>query len=64
VFLSYASLHGHTLVDCRLYILSSWFEEPYCQRREKAGIPDSLRFHTKIEQGMAMLQQATELGHL
>jgi SRSO17 transposase len=64
VFLSYASLHGHTLVDRRLYILSSWFEEPYYQRREKAGIPDSLRFQTKIEQGMAMLQQATTLGHL
>lgn len=64
VFLSYVSLHGHALVDCRLYILSSWFEESYYQRREKAGIPDSLRFQTKIEQGMAMLQQATTLSYL
>jgi len=64
VFMSYASLYGHTLVDRRLYILSNWFEENYQKQRVQAGIPGSLHFQTKIEMGMEMLKQATQLGHL
>jgi len=64
VFLSYASPYGHTLVDRRLYILSEWFLEKNRQQKEQAGIPDTLRFQTKLEMGTEMLKQATALGHL
>jgi SRSO17 transposase len=64
VFMSYASVHGHTLVDRRLYILSQWFEEAAAGRRKRAGIPQDVRFKTKIELAMDMLDKAKERGHL
>ena len=64
VFMSYASGHGHTLVDRRLYILSSWFEDHAEERRKRAGIPSDVRFKTKIELALEMLERAHERGHL
>ena len=37
VFMSYASAHGHTLVDRRLYIMSQWFEDVAADRRTRAA---------------------------
>jgi SRSO17 transposase len=64
VFMSYASIHGHTLVDRRLYILSQWFDEAAVERRKRAGIPEEIQFKTKIELAMEMLDKANEGGHL
>jgi SRSO17 transposase len=64
VFMSYASAYGHTLVDRRLYILSQWFEETALERRKRSGIPQDIRFKTKIELAMEMLDMAGERGHL
>jgi len=64
VFMSYASVHGHTLADRRLYILSQWFEETASGKRKRSGIPQDLRFKTKIELAMEMLDRAKERGHL
>lgn len=64
VFLSYASSHGHTLVDRRLYILAQWFDESASERRKRAGIPHDVHFKTKIELAMEMLDRARERGHL
>jgi len=64
VFMSYASVHGHTLADRRLYILSQWFEETALGRRKRSGIPQDVRFKTKIELAMEMLDSANESGHL
>jgi len=64
VFMSYASVHGHTLADRRLYILSQWFEETAFGRRKRSGIPPDVRFKTKLELAMEMLDRANERGHL
>jgi SRSO17 transposase len=64
VFMSYASVHGHTLSDRRLYILSHWFEETALEKRKRSGIPQDIRFKTKIELAMEMLDRANERGHL
>jgi SRSO17 transposase len=64
VFMSYASVHGHTLVDRRLYILSQWFDEAAEGRRKRAAIPPPVTFKTKIELAMEMLDKAHKSGHL
>ncbi len=64
VFMSYASVHGHTLADRRLYILSQWFEEAAAGRRKRVCIPRYVRFKTKTELAMEMLDIAHERGNL
>ena len=39
----YASKHGYTLVDRRLYLHKSWFTPAYRARWERCGIPDDHR---------------------
>ena len=66
VFLDYASKRGHTLVDRRLYALKGWFAttEEARERREHAMLPEELRFKTKVELGMEMLDAVDRNGHL
>ena len=64
VFLGYASPYGHTLVDCRLYIMQQWFSEEFDFRRSRAAFPDEIKFLTKLELGAEMLQEANKNGHL
>lgn len=64
VFLGYATLYGHTLVDRRLYIMQQWFEAGSASRRARAEIPEEIVFLTKLELGAQMLQEADRNGHL
>ncbi len=43
----YASKHGYTLVDRRLYLHQSWFTPEYRLRWERCGIPDDISFRTR-----------------
>lgn len=45
----YASKHGYTLVDRRLYLHQSWFTPEYRSRWERCGIPDDIAFRTRPE---------------
>jgi SRSO17 transposase len=45
----YASKHGYTLVDRRLYLHKSWFTPEYRARWERCGIPDETPFRTRPE---------------
>lgn len=48
VFLGYASQHGRTLLDCRLYLPQEWVEDDsYAERRRKCGVPAETTFKTK-----------------
>ncbi|MDR2203542.1 MAG: transposase, partial [Nitrososphaerota archaeon] len=60
VFLTYASVKGHTPIDRRLYIPKDWFDDP--ERCKKAGVPDTVVFQTKPEMALEMLKQATVAG--
>jgi hypothetical protein len=39
VFLVYASRHGHTFLDRRLYITKTWFDDAHAAKRRKCGLP-------------------------
>jgi len=58
VSISLATEQASVPVAYRLYLPREWAEDP--QRRRKAGVPDELRFATKIE--IALQQLETLLG--
>jgi SRSO17 transposase len=60
VFLAYASLHGHTLIDRELYLPKEWTDDR--QRCQMAGIPEEREFATKPALARVMLQRALDAG--
>ena len=45
VYATYATAHGHALVDRDLYVQSEWFTDP--ERMRRAGLDDGHAFATK-----------------
>ncbi|MGW5667378.1 IS701 family transposase [Micromonospora sp. NPDC003776] len=60
VFLGYASGHGHTLIDRRVYLPVSWTEDR--ERCQGAGVPDEVEFATKTELAADMITAAVDAG--
>jgi SRSO17 transposase len=60
VFLTYASMLGHSPIDRRLYIPESWLDDK--ARSSAAGIPEDTKFQTKPEMALEMIQEATVAG--
>jgi SRSO17 transposase len=55
VYLGYVGPHDHALVDVRLYLPQEWAKDrARCQR---AGVPRTLRFRTRHELALEMLQE-------
>ncbi len=55
VFLSYVTAKGHTLIDRELYLPLDWIEDP--ERCRAASIPETVRFQTKPEQAVRMIER-------
>jgi SRSO17 transposase len=64
VFVGYSSRIGYALVDRRLYVPEVWFTEAYAERRKKCGIPEDLRFQTKIQIALELLEAQWHRGLL
>jgi SRSO17 transposase len=60
VFLAYASLHGHTLIDRELYLPKEWTDDR--NRCQMAGVPDERAFATKPALARQMLQRSFDAG--
>lgn len=56
VFLAYASRHGHTLIDRRVYLPKSWTDDR--DRCERAGVPEVIAFATRSELADDMITAA------
>ncbi|NJM06535.1 IS701 family transposase [Candidatus Gracilibacteria bacterium] len=57
VFLAYASAHGTTLLDRRLYLPQEWVADPaFAERRAKTQVPADVRFQTKNDLALTMIQ--------
>jgi SRSO17 transposase len=60
VFLSYASSHGHTLLDRELYVPKSWTnDQEHCR---EAHVPPEVTFATKPELALRMLERTLDSG--
>jgi SRSO17 transposase len=55
VYLGYVSCREHALVDVRLYLPQEWARDR--QRRRDAGVPREVRFRTRHELALEMLDQ-------
>ncbi len=55
IYLGYVSRCEHALVDVRLYLPKEWANRK--RRRHKAGVPDSIRFRTRHELILEMLDE-------
>jgi SRSO17 transposase len=60
VFLAYASRRGYTLIDREVYLPRCWTDDP--ARLAAAGVPESVRFATKLALARRMLAQAVDAG--
>ncbi|WBB88732.1 IS701 family transposase [Verrucosispora sp. WMMC514] len=60
VFLAYASRHGHTLIDRRVYLPVSWTDDR--DRCAAAGVPDEVGFATRCELAADMITAALDAG--
>lgn len=57
VFAAYASRHGYTFLDHRLFMPEAWFGEAYAARRGKCQVPPDLDFQSQPQLAAAMLQE-------
>ncbi len=55
VYMGYVSGQEHALVDTRLFLPKEWAGDT--ARRKKAGVPRQVRFHTRHQLCLKMLQQ-------
>ena len=55
IYLGYVSRRDHALVDFRLYLPKEWAQSK--RRRRKAGVPTEVRFQTRHELMLAMLDE-------
>ena len=55
IYLGYVSRREHALVDFRLYLPKEWAHRK--KRRQKAGVPEEIRFCTRHELALAMLDE-------
>jgi SRSO17 transposase len=60
VFLSYVSAKGHTLIDRELSLPKDWIDD--AGRCREAGIPETVRFHTKCELAREMIERLWKAG--
>jgi SRSO17 transposase len=59
VYLAYVGPSEHALVDVRLYLPKEWAKDK--GRREKAGVPREVRFRTRHELALEMLDERGSL---
>lgn len=60
VFLAYATARGRAFLDRELYLPAEWADD--APRRAEAGVPEAVRFATKPELAMQMLERAFAAG--
>ncbi len=62
VYVGYASLKGHVLLDRRLFLPERWFEPEYAERWKKCRIPEGTTFKTKPGLALEMIQSLRREG--
>lgn len=55
IYLGYVARAEHALVDVRLYLPQAWARDK--KRRQKAGVPKEVRFRTRHQLALAMLEE-------
>lgn len=64
VFLGYASRHGATLADSRVFVPEAWFDAAHAEQRAACGMPNDVIFQTKPQLALTLLKEAVRRGSL
>jgi SRSO17 transposase len=64
VFIGYASRKGYTLVDGQLFVPDCWFDDAHAALREDVGLPPDLKFLTKPQVAVQLVQGIVERATL
>ena len=64
VFAAYASAKGYALLDQRLFVPESWFDDDHAERRDKCRMPKDVTFRSKPELAADMLRAIDNAGQL
>jgi SRSO17 transposase len=64
VFLGYASRKGATLLDRRLYLPESWFDQDHQTLWRACRIPETIAFQTKHELAAQLVEQVLASGRI
>ena len=60
VMVGYASPKGYGLVEHKLYVPEKWFNADHTELRKNCGIPSNIRFKTKNEMMLEMIDDTVE----
>ena len=60
VFLTYTGAKGNAMIDRRLYMPEEWLKDS--ARCKEAGVPDEVKFQTKPNIGLEMLEETYNAG--
>jgi SRSO17 transposase len=62
VYVGYASVKGHALIERKLFMPKKWFTEEYGERRTKCKVPKELVFKKKTELASEMIGEIQKSG--
>jgi hypothetical protein len=62
VFVGYSSSKGYGLLNGRLYMPESWFDDENEDRPKENWVPEELNFQTKLEITLDLINQAKNSG--
>ncbi len=62
VFAGYAGSKGYGLVDSKLFMPSKWFDDEHSVLRRDCNVPEDLKFKTKLQITLDMLNKIDESG--
>jgi SRSO17 transposase len=62
IFVSYSSSKGYGFLNSRLYMPKKWFFDDYAKRREDCAVPEDLKFMTKLEIALELIQEIKDSG--
>jgi len=63
VMAGYASSQGYGLINYKLYMPQIWLSPEYAKRRAKNGVPSNLKFKTKNEMALELVNEIIESGN-
>jgi hypothetical protein len=62
IFVGYSSSKGYGLLNSRLYMPESWFDDENVDRRKENWVPEDLNFQTKLEIAQDLIHQVKSSG--
>ena len=62
VFIGYASSKGYGLLTSQLYMPKTWFSDEYEQRRKETLVPQDLKFQTKPQIALELINNVLATG--